>query len=244
MCNLNPCCPPPLALGDSNDGANTSEDRCKSPTSGEIRSYQIPTTVALHAPGVSFKNKSVWNAAICHIGSTSPCNSDDERKQKFIEKGSVSLTAAWPLHFCFWQRCRCLIYVFEPISVKYKSRRFSKTVAIDFGTVSPRCTPSLPPSLSLNDGVLTTLCLNPVFVHLVRMKEGSALGKKKKKTCVFSTNHIVLKGHGWFMWLIKNLFQLHDRTPFEFQASDFLCRALQHVAGWLENIPNCQIIFN
>ncbi|XP_041809215.1 syntaxin-binding protein 5 isoform X4 [Chelmon rostratus] len=53
---------------DSNDGSNTSEDRCKSPTSG----------------------------------STSPCNSDDERKQKFIEK------------------------------VKFKSRRFSKTVANDF----------------------------------------------------------------------------------------------------------------
>ncbi|XP_039992505.1 syntaxin-binding protein 5 isoform X4 [Xiphias gladius] len=59
---------PSGALCDSNDGSNTSEDRCKSPTSG----------------------------------STSPCNSDDERKQKFIEK------------------------------VKFKSRRFSKTVANDF----------------------------------------------------------------------------------------------------------------
>ncbi|XP_036927156.1 syntaxin-binding protein 5 isoform X4 [Acanthopagrus latus] len=59
---------PSGALGDSNDGSNTSEDRCKSPTSG----------------------------------STSPCNSDDERKQRFIEK------------------------------VKSKSRRFSKTVANDF----------------------------------------------------------------------------------------------------------------
>ncbi|XP_040916073.1 syntaxin-binding protein 5 isoform X4 [Toxotes jaculatrix] len=59
---------PSGALCDSNDGSNTSEDRCKSPTSG----------------------------------STSPCNSDDERKQRFIEK------------------------------VKFKSRRFSKTVANDF----------------------------------------------------------------------------------------------------------------
>ncbi|XP_068577710.1 syntaxin-binding protein 5 isoform X3 [Cebidichthys violaceus] len=59
---------PSGATCDSNDGSNTSEDRCKSPTSG----------------------------------STSPCNSDDERKQKFIEK------------------------------VKFKSRRFSKTVANDF----------------------------------------------------------------------------------------------------------------
>ncbi|XP_034713724.1 syntaxin-binding protein 5 isoform X15 [Etheostoma cragini] len=59
---------PSGATLDSNDGSNTSEDRCKSPTSG----------------------------------STSPCNSDDERKQKFIEK------------------------------VKFTSRRFSKTVANDF----------------------------------------------------------------------------------------------------------------
>ncbi|XP_056914502.1 syntaxin-binding protein 5 isoform X5 [Takifugu flavidus] len=43
---------PSGALCDSNEGPNTLEDRCKSPTSG----------------------------------STSPCNSDDERKQKFIEK--------------------------------------------------------------------------------------------------------------------------------------------------------------
>uniref|UniRef100_A0A3Q1H5H8 Syntaxin-binding protein 5-like n=1 Tax=Anabas testudineus TaxID=64144 RepID=A0A3Q1H5H8_ANATE len=41
-------------------------------------------------------------------GPSSPCNSDDERKQKFIEK------------------------------VKLKSRRFSKTVASDFGSVSSR----------------------------------------------------------------------------------------------------------
>ncbi|XP_033933750.1 syntaxin-binding protein 5-like isoform X2 [Pseudochaenichthys georgianus] len=54
------------------DGSNTSEDRCKSPTSG----------------------------------SASPCNSDDERKHRFIEK------------------------------VKSKSRRFSKTVANDFARIS------------------------------------------------------------------------------------------------------------
>ncbi|XP_045918397.1 syntaxin-binding protein 5 isoform X3 [Micropterus dolomieu] len=63
---------------DTNDGSNTSEDRCKSPTSG----------------------------------STSPCNSDDERKQKFIEK------------------------------VKFKSRRFSKTVANDFAKMSRRISSS------------------------------------------------------------------------------------------------------
>uniref|UniRef100_A0A673BV48 Syntaxin-binding protein 5-like n=1 Tax=Sphaeramia orbicularis TaxID=375764 RepID=A0A673BV48_9TELE len=69
---------PSGALCDSNDGSNTSEDRCKSPTSG----------------------------------STSPCNSDDERKQKFIEK------------------------------VKFKSRRFSKTVANDFARMSRKISSS------------------------------------------------------------------------------------------------------
>ncbi|KAM9842715.1 syntaxin-binding protein 5 isoform 2-T2 [Aulostomus maculatus] len=69
---------PSGALCDSNDGPNTSEDRCKSPTSG----------------------------------STSPCNSDDERKQKFIEK------------------------------VKFKSRRFSKTVANDFAKMSRKISSS------------------------------------------------------------------------------------------------------
>ncbi|XP_072220870.1 syntaxin-binding protein 5 isoform X1 [Leuresthes tenuis] len=69
---------PSGALCDSNDGSNTSEDRCKSPTSG----------------------------------STSPCNSDDERKQRFIEK------------------------------VKFKSRRFSKTVANDFAKMSRKISSS------------------------------------------------------------------------------------------------------
>ncbi|KAM8916441.1 syntaxin-binding protein 5 isoform 1-T1 [Spinachia spinachia] len=63
---------------DSNEGSNTSEDRCKSPTSG----------------------------------STSPCNSDDERKQRFIEK------------------------------VKFKSRRFSKTIANDFAKMSRKISSS------------------------------------------------------------------------------------------------------
>nr|XP_057912823.1 syntaxin-binding protein 5 isoform X4 [Doryrhamphus excisus] len=46
---------PSGALCDSNDGPNTSEERCKSPTSG----------------------------------STSPCDSDEDRKAKFIKKGTV-----------------------------------------------------------------------------------------------------------------------------------------------------------
>ncbi|XP_020482657.2 syntaxin-binding protein 5 isoform X4 [Labrus bergylta] len=72
---------PSGALSDSNDGANPSEDRCKSPTSG----------------------------------STSPNNSDDERKQNFIEK------------------------------VKNKSRRFSKTVANDFAKMSRKISSSHEP---------------------------------------------------------------------------------------------------
>ncbi|XP_040056141.2 syntaxin-binding protein 5 isoform X1 [Gasterosteus aculeatus] len=73
------------ATCDSNDGSNTSEDRCKSPTSG----------------------------------STSPCNSDDERKQRFIEK------------------------------VKFKSRRFSKTVANDFAKMSRKISSSSEPKTDL-----------------------------------------------------------------------------------------------
>ncbi|XP_062296582.1 syntaxin-binding protein 5 [Scomber scombrus] len=48
-------------------------------------------------------------------GSTSPCNSDDERKQKFIQK------------------------------VKFKSRRFSKTVANDFAKMSRKISSSSEP---------------------------------------------------------------------------------------------------
>nr|XP_057912825.1 syntaxin-binding protein 5 isoform X6 [Doryrhamphus excisus] len=67
-----------FTLCDSNDGPNTSEERCKSPTSG----------------------------------STSPCDSDEDRKAKFIKK------------------------------VKYKSRRFSKTVANDFARMSRKISSS------------------------------------------------------------------------------------------------------
>ncbi|XP_032356805.1 LOW QUALITY PROTEIN: syntaxin-binding protein 5 [Etheostoma spectabile] len=84
---------PSGATCDSNDGSNTSEDRCKSPTSG----------------------------------STSPCNSDDERKQKFIEK------------------------------VKFTSRRFSKTVANDFAKMSRKISLSSEqkPDLDAKDNAFT-----------------------------------------------------------------------------------------
>ncbi|XP_053700941.1 syntaxin-binding protein 5 isoform X2 [Synchiropus splendidus] len=72
---------PSGAFCDPTDGTNTSEDRCKSPTSG----------------------------------SNSPCNSDDDRKQKFIEK------------------------------VKFKSRRFSKSVANDFAKMSRKISSSGDP---------------------------------------------------------------------------------------------------
>ncbi|XP_035023555.1 syntaxin-binding protein 5 isoform X3 [Hippoglossus stenolepis] len=84
---------PHLRLSESNDGSNTTEDRCKSPTSG----------------------------------STSPCNSDDERKQKFIEK------------------------------VKFKGRRFSKTVANDFAKMSRKIsqTSEQKPDLDAKDNSFT-----------------------------------------------------------------------------------------
>ncbi|XP_019953700.2 syntaxin-binding protein 5 isoform X1 [Paralichthys olivaceus] len=88
-----PCSPrkarqPSGGLSESNDGANATEDRCKSPTSG----------------------------------STSPYNSDDERKQKFIEK------------------------------VKFKSRRFSKTVANDFAKMSRKISSSSEQKPDLEEG--------------------------------------------------------------------------------------------
>ncbi|GLD47796.1 syntaxin-binding protein 5-like isoform X2 [Lates japonicus] len=60
-------------------------------------------------------------------GSTSPCNSDDERKQKFIEK------------------------------VKFKSRRFSKTVANDFAKMSRKISSSSEqkPDLDAKDNSFT-----------------------------------------------------------------------------------------
>lgn len=48
--------------------------------------------------------------------------------------------------------------------MKFKSRRFSKTVANDFGTVSSKRIYLITHSFSLNGGVLTTLCLNPTSV--------------------------------------------------------------------------------
>lgn len=92
----------------------------------------------------------------------------------------------------------------------------------------------LSPSLSLNDDVLTTLCLNPVFVHLVPMKEGSTL----EKTCIFSTNHIVLKGQSWLMWLIMNLFQMHDRTSLNFRPQIFYAESFSML---LSNLKTFQI---
>ncbi|XP_051578210.1 syntaxin-binding protein 5-like isoform X1 [Myxocyprinus asiaticus] len=69
---------PSAGLCDSNDSSATPEDRCKSPTSDNV------------AP----------------VGSGSPCNSDEDSKQNFIDK------------------------------VKSKSRRISKTVVNDFAKIS------------------------------------------------------------------------------------------------------------
>lgn len=69
-----------------------------------------------------------------HSGPTSPCNSDDEPKQKFIEKGTVCFSDQSPPP----HRKASKAFILKPLPVKFKSRRFSKTVANDFGTVSAR----------------------------------------------------------------------------------------------------------
>ncbi|KAM6917505.1 syntaxin-binding protein 5 isoform 3-T3 [Lycodopsis pacificus] len=103
---------PSGATCDSNDGSNTSEDRCKSPASG----------------------------------STSPCNSDDERKQKFIEK------------------------------VKFKSRRFSKTVANDFDTKDNSFTRSRSSSVTSIDRESREAISSFHFCESYPRKTDSAVG--------------------------------------------------------------------
>ncbi|XP_055087189.1 syntaxin-binding protein 5 isoform X2 [Periophthalmus magnuspinnatus] len=91
---------PSAALCDSNDGANASEERGKSPTSG----------------------------------STSPCNSDEERKQNFIEKGTFMFKNIFL--FPKFRLSLQPLFIFVLFPVKFKSRRFSRSVANDFAKMS------------------------------------------------------------------------------------------------------------
>ncbi|XP_023807041.1 syntaxin-binding protein 5 isoform X3 [Oryzias latipes] len=71
-------------------------------------------------------------------GPTSPCNSDDEPKQKFIEKGTVCFSDQSPPP----HRKASKAFILKPLPVKFKSRRFSKTVANDFAKFSRRISSS------------------------------------------------------------------------------------------------------
>uniref|UniRef100_A0A8C6VVL7 Syntaxin binding protein 5b (tomosyn) n=1 Tax=Nothobranchius furzeri TaxID=105023 RepID=A0A8C6VVL7_NOTFU len=72
----------PAGFCDASDGVNNSEERCKSPTSGRpICGHHTHT----HTHCLFLKS-DFSEALLFHVGSPSPCNSDDERKQNFIEK--------------------------------------------------------------------------------------------------------------------------------------------------------------
>lgn len=98
--------------------------------------------------------------------------------------------------------------------VKSKSRRFSKTVANDFGSVFIQTlfpsdyTRSLSVSL-LNDSVLTTLCLNPPSNLCILCQWKTDVNSRKW----ILTNHAVLWGGGgldfvkWIRILLPNAWQ-------------------------------------
>lgn len=116
--------------------------------------------------------------ALCqHTGSGSPCNSDEENKhQNFIDKSTVLLWTLLVFYFhpWEWRRCDSIPYVlccgflfcvvlFGTIfPVKSKSRRFSKTVANDFGTVTSVQTIRLLNALSL------PLLFSPLIAVLIK----------------------------------------------------------------------------
>ncbi|KAM4724590.1 syntaxin-binding protein 5 isoform 3-T3 [Anableps anableps] len=86
-------------------------------------------------------------------GSTSPCNSDDERKQNFIEKGTVSFSACAVLTPANHKWLKTSDLSFPPqtlFPVKCKSRRFSKTVANDFAKMSRKISSSGEQKLELD----------------------------------------------------------------------------------------------
>ena len=137
------------------------------------RQVSLPKVWVLHTKHRYFE---FWitssNAAICRVGSTSPCNSDDERKQRFIEKGTVQSRAACPLTFEHFKMAAVVWFVlFEPhFQWSLKAGAFPRRLPMTLVVYHPDVIPSdytgslslsLSPSLSVNDSVLTTLCLNP-----------------------------------------------------------------------------------
>ncbi|MEQ2183661.1 hypothetical protein GOODEAATRI_000394 [Goodea atripinnis] len=95
----------------------------RQPSGGELRS----TNYTRPCDSNDGSNNSEDRCKSPTSGSTSPCNSDDERKQNFIEK------------------------------VKFKSRRFSKTVANDFAKMSRKISSSgeQKPELDGKDNAFT-----------------------------------------------------------------------------------------
>lgn len=149
------------ALCDSNDGSNASEERCKSPTSGRQHQFESYPTKLNHCRNCDLFLK---NEIISHVGSTSPGNSDDERKQRFIDMGTFLFRVAFLLKkkSSFYVTSMIWLLSLKSFLVKVKSRRFSRTVANDFGTVY-NLHVFLTDFFFLSEWqLLTTLCLLPV----------------------------------------------------------------------------------
>lgn len=128
-------------------------------------SYTAELLISLH-PYCSdfFSILLLLNAANFPVGSTSPCNSDDERKPRFIEKGTVFVR--FPRHSNFSEVTAVVWFLFLNLisSEDQKQTLFQDGCQWLRYCITELC--SLPPALSfsLNDGVLTTLCLNPPSV--------------------------------------------------------------------------------
>ncbi|XP_072313572.1 syntaxin-binding protein 5 isoform X3 [Eucyclogobius newberryi] len=76
-------------------------------------------------------------------GPASPCNSDDERKQKFMDKGTLSLSAVFSVNSrSSFPPDFLNVFLTCLFPVKFQSRRFSRTVANDFAKMSRKISSS------------------------------------------------------------------------------------------------------
>lgn len=133
---------PPAALCDSNDGSNASEDRCKSPTSGKpffiitvlCASYQRKKIIfqnKFKCCDLSYRNSlalQFWRRAkAAEFHRAGYCMESHSQRTSFTAcpHGVTHLKQLMSSALSFW----------TPFAVKSKSRRFSKTVANDFGSV-------------------------------------------------------------------------------------------------------------
>lgn len=146
----------------------------------------------------------------------------------------------------FKNGCSCLICLFEPyFQWSSKADAFPRRLPMTLVVYHPDVFFLITHSFSLNDSVLTTLCLNPASVcaSCCQWKKGV----RSRKWIV--TNHRVWEVISWFMWLIRNLYQMHDRTSFRISGLRFsmqsFVKKLSTVATqvWIENIMLIWLMF-